>query len=57
MLNPPSMQELRAKYILPVCLGRVFNHFTFVPSFSLWVYLVLGESKIEKQFSSQINLH
>ena len=31
-----------------------FNHFIYIPSFSLRVYLVLAESKIEKQFSSQI---
>ena len=40
------------------CLFREgFNHFIYIPSFSLRVYLVLAESKIEKQFSSQIDLH
>ena len=34
-----------------------FNHFIYIPSFSLRLYLVLAESKIEKQFSSQIDLH
>ena len=45
-----SIQESRAKYILLACLGRaltIFMH-TFL---SLRVYLVLVESKIEKQFS------
>ena len=34
-----------------------FNHFIYIPSFSLRLYLVLAESKIEKQFSSQIGFH
>ena len=34
------------------CLFREgFNHFIYITSFSLRVYLVLVESKIEKQFS------
>ena len=40
------------------CLLREgFNHFIYIPSFSLRVYLALAESKIEKQFSSQIDVH
>ena len=40
------------------CLFREgFNHFIYIPSFSLRVYLALAESKIEKQFSSQIDVH
>ena len=33
-----------------------FNNFRYIPFFSLRVYLVLAESKIEKQFSSQIGV-
>ena len=37
------------------CLFREgFNHFIHIPSFSLRLYLVLAESKTEKQFSSQL---
>ena len=39
MLNRSSIQESRAKCILPVW-GR-FNHFICIPFFSLRVYLVL----------------
>ena len=40
------------------CLFREsFNHFIYIPSFSLRVYLALADSKIEKQSSSQIDLH
>ena len=40
------------------CLFREgFNHFIHIPSFSLRLYLVLAESKTEKQFSSQTDLH
>ena len=53
MLNHPSTQESRAKYLLK----EGFNHFIYMPSFSLREYLVLAESKIEKQFSSQIDLN
>ena len=39
------------------CLFREdFNNFIYIPSFSVRVYLVLAESKIEKQFSSQIGV-
>ena len=55
MLNHPSIQELKAKYIYLFVYGG-FNQFIYIPSFSLGVYLVLAESKIEKQFSSQIFL-
>ena len=50
MQNRHSLQELRAKYILPVWEG--FNHFICIPSFSLRVYLALAECKIEILFSS-----
>ena len=50
MLNHPSSQESKAKYILHVCLGRFLTIFKVI-------YLVLAESKIEKQFSSQTDLH
>ena len=40
------------------CLFRGgFNHFIYIPSIRLRVYLLLAEFKIEKRFSSQIDLH
>ena len=56
MLNHPSIQESRAKYILHVCLGRDLT-ILYIPSFILRLCLVLAESKIEKQFSGQIKLY
>ena len=40
------------------CLLREgFNHFIYMLFFNLRVYLALAESKIDKQFISQIDLH
>ena len=45
------------KYVLPVYFGRVFTyHFTYIPFFSLRLYLVLAESNVNNS-SSQNDLH
>ena len=52
-----SIQESRGKKKFTCLFRKGFNYFICILSFSLRVYLVLAESKIEKQFSSQIDLH
>ena len=57
ILNRFFLYKNRGQNIFYLFFKEVFNHFIFIPSFSIRVYLVLAESKIEKQFSSQIDLH
>ena len=38
-------------------LNQVLNNFIYIPPFSFKVSLVIGKSKIEGQFSSQIDLY
>ena len=57
ILNRFFYARIEGKIHFTYLFREVFNHFIYIPSFSLRVYLVLAESKIEKQFSSQIDLH
>ena len=50
IMNQPSIQESSL-------FREGLNHFIYIPSFHLRVYLVLAESKIEKEFSPQLDLY
>ena len=54
-MNHPSILESRENTFKPFPYG--FNNFSCIPSFSLRVYLVLGKSENEKQFSLQTDMY